>query len=68
MRTPHWKLNTRLEGAAQETELQAPDKKKFFGYLDQAKTVLDKAAGISKSATALGTALAAAYAKIKGLW
>ncbi len=55
-----------LKKAALEADKDRPDKTKLVGYLDTAKTLLDKAAAASKSAAALGATLGAAYAKIKG--
>ena len=55
-----------LKKAELEADKPQPDKTKLLGYLDTAKTLLDKAAAASKSAAALGAALGAAYAKIKG--
>ena len=55
-----------LKKAALEADKDRPDKSKLLGYLDTAKTLLDKAAAASKSAATLGAALGAAYAKIKG--
>jgi hypothetical protein len=57
-----------LKKATLEAGKEQPDKSKCLEYFDKAKTVIDKAVGVSKSAAALGGALAAAYAKIKGWW
>lgn len=57
-----------LKKAAIEAAKEQPDKSRCLEYFDKAKTVLDKAVGVSKSAAALGTALGAAYAKIQGWW
>ena len=55
-----------LKKATLEADKDRPDKSKLLGYLDTAKTLLDKAAASSKSAAALGATLGAAYAKITG--
>lgn len=55
-----------LRKAAIEAGKEKPDAPKLLGYMDKAKTYLDKAAGVSKSAVGLGASLAAAYAKFKG--
>ena len=55
-----------LKKAALEADRDRPDKTKLLGYLDTAKTLLDKAAAASKSAATLAATLGAAYAKIKG--
>ena len=55
-----------LKKATIEAGKKQPDTSKCLEYIDNAKTFLDKAVGVSKSAAALGAALAAAYAKIKG--
>lgn len=57
-----------IKKSAVEAGKEQPDQSQCLEYLDTAKTILDKAAGASKSAAALGTALGAAYAKIRGWW
>ena len=46
-----------LKKAKLEVVKEPPDKTKLLGYVDTAKKVLDKAAGASKSAATLGTAV-----------
>ena len=57
-----------LKKATLEAGKEQADKSKCLEYFDKAKTALDKAVDVSKSAAALGAALGAAYAKIQGWW
>jgi uncharacterized membrane protein len=55
-----------LKKATIEAGKDQPDKSKCLEYFDKAKSILDKAVGVSKSAVELGAALTAVYAKLKG--
>jgi len=55
-----------LKKAQVEAKKPEADKSKLMGYLDTAKSTLEKAASISKSVGTLAAALAAAYAKAQG--
>lgn len=55
-----------LKKASSELEKAEPKRAALLEYLDSSKKILDKAAGASKSATTLATAIGAAYAKFQG--
>ena len=57
-----------LKKATNEAEKEQADKSKCLEYIDKAKTVLDKAVGITKSVATLGSILATTYTKIHGWW